>query len=73
VEAAPPGGQAIPPSPHEFILRKRHKWRLVAATLRTRLDALQAELRALADGNPAVLPALDRLGISPEQGTQPGS
>src|SRR6266481_3516614 len=35
-----------------------------------RIDALQAELRALAAGNPAVLPALDRLGISPEQGTQ---
>jgi hypothetical protein len=38
-----------------------------------RIDALQAELRALAAGNPAVLPALNRLGISPEQGTQPDS
>jgi septal ring factor EnvC (AmiA/AmiB activator) len=38
-----------------------------------RIDALQAELRALAAGNPAVLPTLDRLGISPEQGTQPDS
>jgi len=38
-----------------------------------RIDALQAELRALAAANPAVLPALNRLGISPEQGTQPGS
>ena len=38
-----------------------------------RIDALQAELRALAAANPAVLPALDRLGISPEQGRQPDS
>jgi FMN phosphatase YigB (HAD superfamily) len=38
-----------------------------------RIDALQAELRALAAANPAVLQALDRLGISPEQGTHPGS
>ena len=37
-----------------------------------RIDALQAGLRALAVGNPEVLPALARLGISPEQGTQPG-
>jgi hypothetical protein len=35
-----------------------------------RIDALQAELRALAAGNPAVLPALDRLGITPEQGAR---
>lgn len=34
-----------------------------------RIDALQAELRALAAGNPAVLPVLGRLGISPEQGS----
>ena len=38
-----------------------------------RIDALQAELRALAAANPAVLPALGRLGISPEQDTQPDS
>jgi hypothetical protein len=38
-----------------------------------RIDALQAGLRALAAGNPEVLPALDRLGISPEQDTQPDS
>ena len=38
-----------------------------------RIDALQAELRAPAVANPAVLPALDRLGISPEQGAQPDS
>ena len=38
-----------------------------------RIDALQAELRALAAANPAVLPALDRLGISPEEGRQPDS
>ena len=38
-----------------------------------RIDAMQAELRALAAADPAVLPALDRLGISPEQGTQPDS
>ena len=31
-----------------------------------RIDWLQAELRALAAGNPAVLPVLDRLGIRPE-------
>jgi hypothetical protein len=31
-----------------------------------RIDALQAELRALAAGDPAVLPVLDRLGIRPE-------
>ena len=31
-----------------------------------RIDALQAELRALAAANPAVLPVLDRLGIRPE-------
>jgi hypothetical protein len=31
-----------------------------------RLDSLEAELRALAAGNPAVLPVLDRLGIRPE-------
>ena len=35
-----------------------------------RIDALQAELRALAAGNPEVLLALDRLGIEPEQGPQ---
>jgi hypothetical protein len=38
-----------------------------------RIDALQAELCALAAGNPAALAAVDRLGIRPEQGTQPGS
>jgi hypothetical protein len=38
-----------------------------------RIDALQAEFRALANANPAVLPVLDRLGITPEQGTQPGT
>jgi hypothetical protein len=31
-----------------------------------RIDSLQAELRALAAGDPAVLPVLDRLGIRPE-------
>ena len=31
-----------------------------------RIDSLQAELRLLAAGNPAVLPVLDRLGIRPE-------
>jgi hypothetical protein len=31
-----------------------------------RIDSLQAELRGLAAGNPAVLPVLDRLGIRPE-------
>jgi hypothetical protein len=31
-----------------------------------RIDSLQAELRVLAAGNPAVLPVLDRLGIRPE-------
>ena len=39
-------------------------------TRERRIDALQAELRALAAGNPAVLPALLRLGIEPEQSTQ---
>jgi hypothetical protein len=39
--------------------------------LERRIDAMQAELRALAADNPEVLQALDRLGISPEQGTQP--
>lgn len=38
-----------------------------------RIDTLQAEFRALAAGNPEVLPALDRLGISPEQRTEPDS
>ena len=33
-----------------------------------RIDSLQAELLALAAGNPAVLPVLDRLGIRPEPG-----
>jgi hypothetical protein len=33
-----------------------------------RIDSLQAELRALAATNPAVLPVLDRLGIRPEPG-----
>jgi hypothetical protein len=31
-----------------------------------RIDSLQAELRLLAAGNPALLPVLDRLGIRPE-------
>ena len=31
-----------------------------------RIDLLQAEFRALAAGNPALLPLLDRLGITPE-------
>ena len=43
-----------------------------SAELRRQLDALQATIRALAASNPEVLPALGRLGISPEQGTQPG-
>ena len=43
------------------------------AELRRQIDTLQAGLRALAAEDPAVLPALDRLGISPEQGTQPDS
>jgi hypothetical protein len=43
------------------------------AGLRRQLGALQAGLRALAAEDPSVLPALGRLGISPDQGTQPGS
>lgn len=43
------------------------------AEFRRQIDTLQAGLRALAAEDPAVLPALDRLGISPEQGTQPDS
>ena len=31
-----------------------------------RIESLQAELRVLAAGNPAVFPVLDRLGICPE-------
>lgn len=38
-----------------------------------RIDSLQAELRALAAGNPAVLPVLDRLGIRPEPGADEGA
>lgn len=38
-----------------------------------RIDTLQAELRALATANPAVLPVLDRLGINSAQGAQPDS
>ena len=54
---------------HSALQRERD----LAAGLRRQLDArehridvLQAELRALAAGNPAVLPVLDRLGIRPD-------
>lgn len=43
------------------------------AELRRQLGAVQAGLRALAAEDPSVLPALGRLGISPEQAVQPGS
>jgi hypothetical protein len=43
------------------------------AELRRQLGALQAGIRALAAEDPAVLPALGRLGISPGQAAQPDS
>jgi FHA domain len=56
-----------------MIVTRLERERDLAAELRTQLDArehridsLQAELRALAAGNPEVLPMLDRLGIRPE-------
>jgi hypothetical protein len=60
---------ATPEEAETALLRERDR----AAELRGQLEAcahrvesLQAELRALAAGDPAVLPVLGRLGISPE-------
>jgi hypothetical protein len=64
---------AVRPATPEEAKTALQRERDLAADLRRQLDArehridsLQAELRALAAGNPAVLPVLDRLGISPE-------
>ena len=64
---------AVRPATPEEAKTALQRERDLAAELRRQLDArehridsLQAELRALAAGNPAVLPVLDRLGIRPE-------
>jgi hypothetical protein len=64
---------AVRPATPEEAKTALQRERDVAAGLRRQLDAreqridsLQAELRVLAAGNPAVLPVLDRLGIRPE-------
>jgi hypothetical protein len=64
---------AVRPAPPDEAKPALQRARDLAAELRRQLDArehridsLQAELRALAAGNPAVLPVLDRLGIRPE-------
>jgi hypothetical protein len=61
-----------PATPEEAKTRLQREQDLAAELRRQldarehRIDSLQAELRALAAGNPAVLPVLDRLGIRPE-------
>jgi len=64
---------AVRPATPEEAKTALQRERDLAAELRRQLDArehridsLQAELRALAAGNPALLPVLDRLGIRPE-------
>ena len=64
---------AVRPATPEEAKTALQRARDLAAELRRQLDArehridsLQAELRVLAAGNPAVLPVLDRLGIRPE-------
>ena len=64
---------AVRPATPEEAKTSLERARDLAAELRRQLDArehridsLQAELRVLAAGNPAVLPVLDRLGITPE-------
>ena len=64
---------AVRPATPEEAKTALQRERDLAAELRRQLDArehridsLQAELRVLAAGNPAVLPVLDRLGIRPE-------
>lgn len=64
---------AVRPAPPEEAKTALQRERDLVAELRRQLDArehridsLQAELRALAASNPAVLPVLDRLGIRPE-------
>ena len=64
---------AVRPATPEEAKTPLQRARDLAAELRGQLDArehridsLQAELRVLAAGNPAVLPVLDRLGIRPE-------
>ena len=64
---------AVRPAMPEEAKTPLQRERDLAAELRRQLDArehridsLQAELRVLAAGNPAVLPVLDRLGIRPE-------
>jgi hypothetical protein len=64
---------AVRPATPEEAKPALQRERDLAAELRRQLDArehridsLQAELRALAAGNPAVLPVLDRLGIRPD-------
>jgi FHA domain len=64
---------AVRPATSEEVKTALERERDLAAELRGQLDArehridsLQAELRALAAGNPAMLPVLDRLGIRPE-------
>jgi hypothetical protein len=64
---------AVRPATPEEAKTALQRERDLTAELRRQLDArehrinsLQAELRVLAAGNPAVLPVLDRLGIRPE-------
>jgi FHA domain len=64
---------AVRPATPEETRTALQRERDLTAGLRTqvdaqgrRIDSLQAELRALAAGNPAVLPVLGRLGIRPE-------
>jgi FHA domain len=63
----------VRPATPEEVKTALERERDLAAELRRQLDArehridsMEAELRALAAGNPAVLPVLDRLGIRPE-------
>jgi hypothetical protein len=67
---------AVRPATSEELKTPLQRERDLAAELHRQLDAredridsLQAELRALAAGNPALLPVLDRLGIRPEPET----
>jgi len=64
---------AVRPATPDEVKTALQRERDLAAELRGQLDAreqridsLQAELRDLAAGNPALLPVLDRLGITPE-------
>ncbi len=63
-ERVPAEASTAPPREQDLVADLRGQ----LAARERRIESLQAELRALAAGNPALLPVLDRLGIRPEPG-----